>query len=626
MDYRQIFLPSILSTSMLIAGTAFAESTDSIKREKRLPEVEVKAKAKVELTPLNVTTISDEQINRSAETSLLPVMTMDIPGFFSSERGFAGYGVSGGAAGSVSIRGVGGGNKVLFMIDGMPQWAGIFGHSLPDTYVANGVERIEVVKGPSSLLYGSSAMGGSVNIITRSQREDGVSGRARAMFGSFNTQKFNLATGVKKGAFQATVAGQLDRSNGNRKNSAFWLANEYINLSYSISEHWKVGGLTDMTQSKAENPGTEQSPLLSMWTYIFRGTGAVYVNNHYDKVNGGAQAWINWGHHDVDDGYAPGATPRDYLFHSNDYNMGFTIFETLNLWQANDLSVGIDFQHWGGHSWNTDKATDAKTEGVKESENEVAGYVIMQQGFFNDFISINAGVRLQHGSSYGNVWVPSAGFVLHPGYDSEFKFNFAKGFRSPNIRELYMYPPHNPDLKPEYMLNYEISYSQFLLNQRLRLGAALYFIDGKDMIQTQMVDGKPKNMNVGRFINKGFEIEAAYRFHPLWNVSANYSYIHTDNKTIYVPKNKLCARLTFTPGDFEFDLENQNIWSLQNGAPDGATTKYTLLNFRGAYTFGNKVPVTAFVKLDNFTNRHYQIIYGCPMPGITILGGIEFKF
>ena len=105
------------------------------------------------------------------------------------------------------------------------------------------------------------------------------------MFGSFNTQKFNLATGVKKGAFQATVAGQLDRSNGNRKNSAFWLANEYINLSYSISEHWKVGGLTDMTQSKAENPGTEQSPLLSMWTYIFRGTGAVYVNSLFSRLS-----------------------------------------------------------------------------------------------------------------------------------------------------------------------------------------------------------------------------------------------------------------------------------------------------------------------------------------------------
>ena len=591
-----------------------------------LPEIEVEAKAKVELTPLHVTTITAGQIDRSTETSLLPILTMDIPGLFTTERGFAGYGVSGGSAGSVSIRGVGGGNKVLFMIDGMPQWAGVFGHSLPDTYVANGVERVEVVKGPSSLLYGSGAMGGSINIITKTQNRNGVNGRARAMFGSFNTQKFNLATGIKNGALQANVAGQLDRSNGNRKGSEFWLANEYANMSYGISEHWKVGGLVDMTQTKANNPGTLQSPLLSMWTYMFRGTGAVYVNNSYEKVNGGVQAWINWGRHDVDDGYAPGASPREYLFHSTDYNMGFTIFETLNLWTANDLSAGIDFQHWGGHSWNTDKETEAKTEGVRKCENEIAGYVMMQQGFFNDILTMNAGVRLQHGSSNGNVWVPSAGLVVRPGYDSEFKFNFAKGFRSPNIRELYMYPPHNPNLKPEYMLNYEVSYSQYLLNHRLRLGASLFFIDGTDMIQVQMVDGKPLNMNVGSFINKGFEIETSWRFHSLWNVSANYSYVHTDNATVYVPRNKLCARLMFTPRNFEFELENQNIWSLQNGNPNNDTENYTLLNFRAAYSFGKRVPVKAFVKLDNLTDRHYQIIYGCPMPGFTIMGGVEFKF
>lgn len=590
-----------------------------------LPEIEVEAKSKVELTPLHVTTISSDQIDRSTETSLLPVLTMDVPGLFSTERGFIGYGVSGGSAGSVSIRGVGGGNKVLFMIDGMPQWAGVFGHSLPDTYVANGVERVEVVKGPSSLLYGSGAMGGSINIITKTHNNDGVNGRARAMFGSFNTQKFNLATGIRKGKFQANVAGQLDRSNGNRKGSEFWLANEYANLSYGISDHWKVGGLVDMTQTKANNPGTIQSPLLSMWTYMFRGTGAVYVNNTYDKVSGGIQAWINWGRHDVDDGYAPGETPRDYLFHSTDYNMGFTVFETLNLWTDNDLSAGIDFQHWGGHSWNTDKVTDARTEGVRKCENEIAGYLMMQQGFFNEILNVNAGVRLQHGSSYGNVWIPSAGIIVRPGYDSEFKFNFAKGFRSPNIRELYMYPPHNPNLKPEYMLNYEISYSQVLFERRLRIGASIFFIDGSDMIQTQMVDGKPLNMNVGNFINKGFEIEASWRFHKLWNLSANYSYVHTDNRTVYVPKNKLCSRLMFTPRNFEFEIENQNIWSLQNGNPDNATENYTLINFRAAYKIGKKVPVTAFIKLDNLTDRHYQIIYGCPMPGFTIMGGMEFR-
>ncbi len=279
---------------------------------------------------------------------------------FVSERGFAGYGVSGGSAGSVNIRGVGGGNKVLFMIDGQPQWAGIFGHSLPDTYVANGVERVEVVKGPSSLLYGSNAMGGSVNIITRSQQAEGISGRARAMFGSFSTQKFNLSTGIRKGNFTATIAGQVDRSNGNREGSEFWLANEFAQLQWSASSHWSVVYNADMTQSKANNPGTTQSPLLSMWTKIFRGTASVHANNTYENVNGGVQAFINWGTHKVDDGYAPGADPRDYLFNSTDYNMGFTIFETVNPWAGNDLSAGIDFQHWGGHSWNTDKADPSK--------------------------------------------------------------------------------------------------------------------------------------------------------------------------------------------------------------------------------------------------------------------------
>lgn len=223
-----------------MALSATAVATDTV----NLPTATVTApaKTKVELLPLDVTMINSETIERSAETSLLPIMVSNVPGLFVTERGFMGYGVSGGSAGAVNIRGVGQGNKVLFLIDGQPQWAGVFGHSLPDTYVTNGVERVEVVKGPSSLLYGSNAMGGSVNIITRRQTRDGVFGSARAMFGSFSTQKFAVSTGVKKGKFSATVAGQVDRSNGNREGSEFWLANEFMQVQYDASDNWQTGG------------------------------------------------------------------------------------------------------------------------------------------------------------------------------------------------------------------------------------------------------------------------------------------------------------------------------------------------------------------------------------------------
>lgn len=155
----------ILSPLTGVAGTTAINDTTRVLDE--VVVVESAAKAPVPLLPLDVKIVGSATIDNSTETNLLPVLQNRIPGIFVTERGLAGYGVSGGGAGAVSIRGVGGGNKVLFLIDGQPQWAGVFGHSLPDTYVTNDIQRVEVVSGPSSLLYGSGAMGCSVNLITR---------------------------------------------------------------------------------------------------------------------------------------------------------------------------------------------------------------------------------------------------------------------------------------------------------------------------------------------------------------------------------------------------------------------------------------------------------------------------
>ncbi len=618
----------LLAIPMVLAVTGLS-ATEAPRDTVSLNELVVTAPLKTnpELIPMNVTQITSSEIDKSSESSLLPVLVAKVPGLFVTERGFAGYGVSGGSAGEVNIRGVGQGNKVLFMIDGQPQWAGVFGHSLADTYVANGVERIEVVKGPSSLLYGSNAMGGSINLVTNTQKQDGLTGRARAMFGSFNTQKFALSTGFKKDKLSATLSGQLDRSNGYRAGSSFWLANEFAQVKYAISKPWSVAGMIDMTQSHANNPGTIQDPLENMWTDLFRGTGGLYVKNQYEKFDGGLQAYINWGRNKVDDGNAPGTAPKDYLFNSTDYNMGFTLYESFYLWRENTLSAGVDFQHWGGHIWNTDKEDANKiTSDAKHHVNEIAGYLMMQQGFFNDILNINGGVRLQHGSTYGNVWVPQAGLIVKPGRDSQIKASFSKGFRAPNIRELYLYPPANPELKPEYMLNYEISYRQHFLNYKLMIGAAIFYIDGRNMIQTVRVDGRPHNVNTGKFHNKGFEVEGAYNILSNLRASASWSYLHTDSGNLYSPKNKLNAEFTYSPGDFSFTLEEMSIWGMKNGNPTGATESYSLLNLRAAYTLGMRVPVTLSIKIDNITNKHYQIIYGCPMPGTTVMGGVEFKF
>ena len=90
-------------------------------------------------------------------------------------------------------------------------------------------------------------------------------------------------------------------------------------------------------------------------------------------------------------------------------------------------------------------------------------------------------------------------------------------------------------------------------------------------------------------------------------------------------KNKLFARVGYTPGQWDFSAEAVSIWGLLTGGPE--KSDYAMVNLRGAYTLDRSDgPVTLFLKLDNINNKHYEITYGCPMPGFTMMGGVDFRF
>lgn len=617
----------ILSGAMMLVSSAVSattvEKTDTTNVLGEVVVLETSAKAPVALLPLDVKVIGADIIDNSTETNLLPVLQNRIPGMFVTERGLAGYGVSGGAAGTVNIRGVGGGNKVLFLIDGQPQWAGVFGHSLPDTYVTNDVQKVEVVSGPSSLLYGSGAMGGSVNLITRRAEADGLNGSVSAMGGSYGTQKYGAKAGYKNGAWRAFAAASYESTDGNRRGMDYWLSNQYASLSYAFSRHWEVGANAMLTETKADNPGSaDLARPLEMWSRMFRTTTSVFIKNNYEVSSGGVQAYYNWGKHKIDDGLKNGQ-PRDYLFNSKDYNIGVTAFQTVRPWEGNDLSVGVDFKHWGGEAWNSAKA-DGKESPISDRHvNEIGAYAMMQQAFWGNRLSLNTGARIEHSSQFGNEWIPQAGFIYRPWSASRMKFSYGKGFRSPNIRELYMYAPRNPELKPESMDNFEVELRHWFLDSRLNTGLALYYINGDNMIQTVMVDGKAKNMNTGRFINKGFELDASFAIDSEWGVTANYAYLHTSTDILAAPRHKVFGEVSYTPGNWQFTLDAMGVWGMKT---EKSTEHYVLLNARAAYTFTFSKPLTLFIKGENLTATDYQINYGFPMPRATVMAGVEWKF
>ena len=79
----------------------------------------------------------------------------------------------------------------------------------------------------------------------------------------------------------------------------------------------------------------------------------------------------------------------------------------------------------------------------------------------------------------------------------------SKGFRYPTIREMYMFRPANPDLKPERLWSYELSFARRLLDGRLSYGVNVFYIDGENLIMRVPIDGRPLNVNTGKIENSG---------------------------------------------------------------------------------------------------------------------------
>ena len=533
----------LLASGLLCSSLVFASDPAAIDSLINLQGVVISAN-KVQVNrssvPLTISVIDREQIEASSESALLPVLSQHVPGLFVTQKGITGFGVSEGAAGTVNIRGVGSGNKVLMLFDGQPQWAGVFGHSLPDTYVASDVERVEVIRGPGSLLYGSNAMGGVVNIITRHHKQEGRRTQARVMYGSYNTQKYMVNNGFNVGKFSSFISINHDRTDGHRSNSDFNITNGFANLGYAFNEHYKMTGDVSLAKSKFQNPGKTFEPVIDNKMNILRGTASMALENNQGKMSGALRLFYNWGNHKINDGYNPGEEPLTYLFRSDDHNVGVQLYESFRLFKGNNFTVGVDYKNWGGHAWN-DNNDGSKKELVDKTVNETAGYAIMQQELFG-ILSLNAGVRYEHSSTYGGEWVPQGGVTVRPFEGNTIRASVSKGFRSPNIREMYMWGAANADLKPESMVNYEVAVGQSFLGGDLYTELTAFFIDGKDMIYSVSVngDGRPpyKNLNTGTFTNKGIEFEARYQICKNLNLDMNYSYLHMSKPIPGAPGHK----------------------------------------------------------------------------------------
>ncbi|MDR2388950.1 MAG: TonB-dependent receptor [Tannerellaceae bacterium] len=622
---KNLFLIAGLLLVSALANASDPEEADSLIQLKGVVISANKVQVNRNSVPLSISVIERSEIDASSESALLPVLSQRVPGLFVTRKGITGFGVNTNSAGSVNIRGIGQGNKVLMLFDGQPQWAGVFGHSLPDTYVASDVERVEIIRGPGSLLYGSNAMGGVVNIITRRHRQQGRRTEARIMYGSYNTQKYMVNNGYNTGNFSSFASLNFDRTDGQRENSDFRIVNGFAKLGYQAGAHFRLQGDVSLAYYENQNPGPVDNPMFDNTMDVLRGTSSVSLVNTYEKSSGAIQVFYNWGRHEINDGYRTGGTPRSFRFNSEDHNMGILLYQTFRLAEGNSFTAGADYKNWGGHAWN-DTINGPIGEIVNRSVNELAGYVIARQDLFG-VLSLNAGLRFEHSEAYGNQWIPQAGLTLRLWEGNTIRALYSKGYRSPNVRELYIsYPPYsiaNPHLKPESMQSYELSLGQ-RIGDTFQAEITGFYLDAENLIAG--VQGTLTNINA--LHNKGIEIEASYYPASNLQLTANYSYLHSDTPTEAAPTNKF-----FIEGSYRFSrlTLTANLESVSGlitvGGSEQDKESYTLLNAKASYLVGNKdKDFNFFVKGENLTATNYEILKGFPMPKATLMGGFQVAF
>lgn len=625
----EIKITALIATGLLFSFTTKAQKTqDSIKTNKTLFINEIivtgtRNETDVRNLPMTISIVSEKQLKDRQIQSVLPVLNEQVPGLFITSRGIMGYGVSTGAAGAMKLRGIGGNptTGLLVLIDGEPQYMGLMGHPLADSYQTTIADRVEVIRGPASVLYGSNAMGGVINIVTSKLKKDTIQTNARISYGSYNTFESSVSNRIQKGRFNSKIAVSYNRTDGQRENMNFEQVSGQAKLGYNLNKEWNVNTNLTLSHFNASNPGTIAIPLIDNDSRITRGMSIFSVENNYSQTSGAVKAYYNWGNHFINDGYPAGAQPKDYRFHSRDNMSGVSLYQSATLLPNNRITVGVDYQHFGGNAWNK-YMNNNQTPIVDTTLYELASYLDVRQTL-GSLITIDAGMRYDYHSQTGVQWVPQLGLSVHLPKTIELKAMVSKGFRNPTIRELFMFPPQNPNLLPESVVNYELAFSQNAFNNKLSYNLSLFYIEGDNLIQTVFSNGRPLNVNTGGIKNHGFEAGLNYRINQHWAANANYSWLSMKYPVIAAPRHKAFLGIDYSNKNLSLSSGFQYINGLYTSIAPVKKENFLLWNLRTAYSLSKTVRF--FVSAENLLNRKYEINAGYPMPGVTVSTGFNIQ-
>lgn len=618
-------LAAAVLTAVLVGSTSVVWAAEQEQAEKTAQEIVITANRlknqKVD-TPADVTVITSQQISDRGYRTVTDALE-DVPGARVMQNGVGAY---------ESHIMLNGDERVLVMVDGRR-----FNHSMgtmvKSTFDAHTlppvdmIEKIEVVKGGASTLYGADAVGGVINIITKTPEE--TTGKIRVGYGSWGNQDLGVSVGGKVDKTGLQVAASRNKAsyfkykdkNGDTKKWPGQSNYTQDNLSLKLTQDFTPSdGLTlnyDYSNMDGWNPYSVNYVSPSRLNKKTNNVGLRYDWNRDAKNSGYLQTYRNY-------------TSYFNLGGMDETDWGIEGQQNFVLSDTNTLVGGLEYRDAKAHN-------EISYQGKKGYNNKAV--FLQDQWQFAPTWQLNTGVRYDKHSRSGNRTTGSAAINKKFSKDSNAYFSWNQVFRTPTIDDLY-YRNYEygyigkDDLKPETGNVYTLGYN-FKVDKKTDASVTAFYSNLHNALNWRYDYPYYYAENINREKKRGLSLTVTHKLNKLWDVDASYTYMRVTGKsTGYVRDNN------YAPNYYQAGVRYHDTkWNLDlraraaNGLSKASygEQRYLTMDFIARYKFDQNW--TGFANFYNLNNAAYAeqggVVNGQdsnPMPGRRIIVGAEYSF
>lgn len=558
--------------------------------------------------PASVTVFDAAAIETRQATTVLELLRT-VPGMTVARSGGPGD------VTSVFLRGTSS-TQTLVLWNGVPLNDPYFGGFDWAHLGTEGVDRVEVVRGPLSTVYGSDAVGGVVQLITDRQEVSRLSLEA----GERSYGRGVLSLGGAAGELALQGVGAYSTDDGLLDNDDYTTGSAQLRGRWQARDGLAVSLLTRFQDSELGIP---------------RSSGLLTPNRRQDarRFELAAPVTAVWDSWQLEAQVAH--TEAEFNFRDPDAGFSLNDTETERLRARAVLSYDLGSASWvgGGVDWQEDEVTNVTTFGTNlegAAQENLSTFAQVHHG--GSRWTAELAVRRDEHESFGGEWSPSAGMSWAISPSARLRFSYGEGFRAPSLGELFFPFSGNPDLQPEVSRSYEAGID--VRSGDWTLDVALFDQRVEDLIQFDNVTFT--NVNIGRAESHGAELALRWS-HGDWAADVTAAYLDTEDGAtgeplLRRPEESASARLVWRPGPWTLQALGRYVGERVDVDPItfGSTTNdsYSTIDLTARWNparwgDGRFEP---YARVLNLADEGYQEVLGFPAPGRTFVGGVAVGF